>query len=1519
MSRRSHSNRTSRKMFVLMSGFLCLWLCISDVVPSQPAVAKHSIYGQGDGTDVAATDVGGQGNQKSGQEEDGDQPRPPVERGTAGDLWADKILGQPDFGSVSPRTTMSNAVFWSNGTFVDKTGSEDRLYVYDSGNNRILGISNLEDCLLDFGACGADLVIGQPNFEASGCNHDSAMQNYPSLTRPTNETLCGQPGDVSSVAEGGSGASMDVDSEGNLYVADYYNNRVLKYEDPFGTDTIADDVWGQDNFNLNLMNRQVLPGINAQVPAPAANSLFFSWGESNSIVAGVDIDNWGNLWVADSGNNRVLRFPYDSDTDSIADTADVVFGQADFDERVRAGNPPAANRMNDPVVVRVNRRGWVYVSERGSGIDLGLIDRVLVFKPTKEPGPGSRPEYEEVDQCADVFERAPNTGNFLDPGAIEFVEREDGDDLVWIVNSGANAVNTSTKTVELWTDYPDYPISYSRQRVQSFTAHPTNSGSMGIDSSGNFYLTDASNWRVNVYGSNTQYQGALLPADGPYQNLGNKQTRAGMSQGLGIAVAGDQVIAADATRLLFWNNRKNLVNGQEADGEIPIANCCTALKYDQSRYLYIGVGNEIKVLDLSTPITADSQLLSTNLKFPFTLDGGGELKNIPIPGGFFGIAPSADGSLWLSHKETSRAFHVRNPLTNPTVDIVLGKSDPYGISRNYQPLLQYTEVSGLMPTTSNTLTKSTSGDNWDAGARSVWEVHAEDPWRQPRENVEVSIKVTSLDYEIAFGLNHSGTGSDRDEIDYSFVIEDDKWTGMSLKVRECNASNTCTVRLNHSVSVGQRLTIRTIQSRAKEVHYYLDNEEIWVTGTGQEPGAQYPLFFDSSIKTPGGSISDIKMGGLGIPALADTLSYPGALSFDRKGNLFLSDHSLEFEGNIRLLRFSGPFQVPSGGVLYAPSPKKIFPGLGTWEPAFDSKNHMVVGWNYSLYNQLLPDQSQNKRFPGYFVDPLSPSQNDPDGFLMDMHSGAFGATFDSDDNLYMTDLNRGRVLIYEQPRLGRPVRWVSPDDVTVTGNSIEKTGGNNLLWDAGAISDQYIMWGDGYVEVKADATDANRQFGLSKGDASSNQDDIDYSIRMGTSGGLYVYEGGTQKYSQANGYAIGDLLKVGVEGGKVRYYRNETAVYTSTALLTEAQYPLLVDASLLTHNGRIADVNMVGLNHGRVEWADVSPSTNITATYTSTSDYIERNSGTDGWNAGTSSTRTIASGEGYVQIKVDSTTGNRAFGLEKDNLNHSLNDIDFALVMTDNQQLKIYESGIPVGPTSTYTVGDYLKVGIHDGKAKYYRNNEVLYQRPISESITYPLRLDTSIYTNGARISNATISGNNLGDVKWVRTTENKVRTYANSIVKTTRDPMSQSLDGPAGAQSDRAILTGVGYAEVTVDAADLHDSRCFGLAKEDSDPDVGSIDYAMCMTIFGMIGISEGGTSIPGSFGTFAPGDVLKVAIEGTPPLLLFVNYYHNGVQLYSRPFPGITGYPLHLDVSLQTVGAFITDAYLYGADLTK
>ena len=65
-------------------------------------------------------------------------------------------------------------------------------------------------------------------------------------------------------------------------------------------------------------------------PSPANKTLSFSPG-GTVLRAGIALDPQGNLWVADAGNNRVLRFPASQlAAGTIEPAADLVLGQPDF-------------------------------------------------------------------------------------------------------------------------------------------------------------------------------------------------------------------------------------------------------------------------------------------------------------------------------------------------------------------------------------------------------------------------------------------------------------------------------------------------------------------------------------------------------------------------------------------------------------------------------------------------------------------------------------------------------------------------------------------------------------------------------------------------------------------------------------------------------------------------------------------------------------------------------------------------------------------------------------------------------------------------------------------------------------------------------------------------------------------------------------------------------------------------------------------------------------------------------------
>jgi NHL repeat len=137
-----------------------------------------------------------------------------------------------------------------------------------------------------------------------------------------------------------------VDSAGNLYVADTHNNRVLEYDSPFTTDTVADRVFGQSgNFNSQTCN---LGGI-------SASSLCQPFG--------VAVDSAGNLYVEDDFNRRVLEYDSPLTTDAVADR---VFGQPDFTSGSgQPCAPPSASTLCSTRGVALDFAGNVYITDSG--------------------------------------------------------------------------------------------------------------------------------------------------------------------------------------------------------------------------------------------------------------------------------------------------------------------------------------------------------------------------------------------------------------------------------------------------------------------------------------------------------------------------------------------------------------------------------------------------------------------------------------------------------------------------------------------------------------------------------------------------------------------------------------------------------------------------------------------------------------------------------------------------------------------------------------------------------------------------------------------------------------------------------------------------------------------------------------------------------------------------------------------------------------------------------------------------
>jgi RHS repeat-associated protein len=335
----------------------------------------------------------------------------------------------------------------------------------------------------------------------------------------------------------------------------------------------------------------------------------------------------------------------------------------------------------------------------------------------------------------------------------------------------------------------------------------------------------------------------------------------------------------------------------------------------------------------------------------------------------------------------------------------------------------------------------------------------------------------------------------------------------------------------------------------------------------------------------------------------------------------------------------------------------------------------------------------------------------------------------------------GQLLIAAESSVVQSVSWTNAVGVSVNGKSLTKTAATG--WgNAGATSAQSLTAGDGYTELTVPNTTTHRFVGLSNGNSNSDYTDVDFAIHPVIGGTIFIYEGGISRGTFGS-YTAGDVLRVAVEGGVVKYRKNGALLYTSTIAPT---YPLLVDSALHGTGNTLSNVVISGAavtSTQSVSWQNVVGASVSGNTLTKTA--------TTGWgNAGATSAQSLTTGDGYVDLTVPDTTAHRFVGFSNGNSNADYTDVDFAIHPVIGGTIFIYEGGVSRGTFGRYTAGDVLRVAVECGVVKYRKNGVLLYTSTIAP--TYPLSVDSALYGTGDTLSNVVINSGAGGaaKVQWL-------------------------------------------------------------------------------------------------------------------------------------------------------------------------
>jgi uncharacterized protein (TIGR03437 family) len=530
------------------------------------------------------------------------------------------------------------------GLAVDAAG---HLYIADAGNFRIRMVS---------GGGIITTIAGDGTPGYSGDNGPPASAQFDGL------------------------ADLALDSSGNLYIADFHNQVVRLVSHGVITTVAGNGTYGAGGDNL--------PATSAPLAGPSgialdsAGNLYIAEGYNNKIrkvsggiigtVAGtgtagftgdaksatlatlqqptdIAVDSAGNLYIADYGNNRIRK---------VAAATGVITTVAGNGAKTFNGDVGAATSLGltSPQRVAVDAAGSFYI------VDAGRIRKVANGTATTMAGGGSpagesgpaasaqllSPEGLAVDAAGNLYIADEDTGRIL---------KVSGGTLTRIAGGGP-------------------PGAANVDGIPATSALLSAPYGVAVDPSGNIFLADSTAARVREISfgviNTVAGGGTVLGDNGP-------PTKAQLSQPLGIAVdAGGNLYIADFNRVrLLSNGTINTIAGNGSAGYQGDNGLATAAELaspngvavDSSGNLYIADTGNNRVRMVSGGVVST---VAGNGTYGFT--GSNGTATSATLGAPSGVATDGSGNLYITD-----AYRVLK-VTKGKIAAIAGLDAPQGVA-----------------------------------------------------------------------------------------------------------------------------------------------------------------------------------------------------------------------------------------------------------------------------------------------------------------------------------------------------------------------------------------------------------------------------------------------------------------------------------------------------------------------------------------------------------------------------------------------------------------------------------------------------------------------------------------------------------------------------------------------------------------------------------------------------------------------------------------------------------------------
>ncbi len=506
---------------------------------------------------------------------------------------ADAVLGMPDVNTLSPDDAYGgvNEASFLAPTTLSSDGS--KLAVADVTANRVLFWNQIPSSMPGKGPIPANSLWGQSNFTSIQTDSPTGNTNRQGVfgpaayfTGPTGRfflpdqfnhrilvfaapplsntavptAYLGQPAsDVGTAYLPAANTLREpkqvVVSQGELFVADSMNHRVLLFDAQNAmTNAAALAVLGQPTLADGKANQG---GV-----APSASAL--NLPTSLHVVDGTA----RTLWIADSGNHRVLRYTLPTPTPTTGSlAADLVLGQADFTQRNSQLGLATAASLSGPMGIHSDGTRLV-VSDTNH-------NRVLIWNSL--PAVNMQPADVVLGQ-PDMVSAQPN--NPLSPQPLRYSQvssvATDGTRL-FVADSGNHRVLIWNQLPKQVVSPPDVVLGQ-----RDFTSGGANQGSSQPSSStmdspagiavgeGRLAVADAGNHRVLIWNTIPTQNGAAAASCVGQLSCSNRasattQSRLQNPSGVSL-VAGRLYVADSGNHRVVWITFASMATGALFEG-----------------------------------------------------------------------------------------------------------------------------------------------------------------------------------------------------------------------------------------------------------------------------------------------------------------------------------------------------------------------------------------------------------------------------------------------------------------------------------------------------------------------------------------------------------------------------------------------------------------------------------------------------------------------------------------------------------------------------------------------------------------------------------------------------------------------------------------------------------------------------------------------------------------------------------------------------------------------------------------